>query len=129
MIDARYCSQCGEPLESRFRFCPVCGVETDETAAEPLRRTVITESPVENKVTPISPEARRVLQEFDARMQALKERHRKQTSNPFVALRNALSPKVQLIITLSTIGIFVAFVLTMIWVSRILENFLKVSGQ
>lgn len=129
MINARYCSQCGEPLESRFRFCPVCGVEIDEATDEPRQRTVIGDTASDSKVTPISPEARRLLQEFDAQMLALKERQRSQSSNPFVALRNSLSPKAQLIITFSTVGVFVAFVLIMIWVSHILANYLKAAGQ
>ncbi|MFA6447883.1 MAG: hypothetical protein WCX65_00305 [bacterium] len=126
MANARFCSQCGEPLEGRFKFCPCCAspVEAfpDQTraAAKPAAQPATAD-----KITPISPEARRVLEQFDAQFAELKSKRNKQQSTLSSSIKNALGPKAQIIVIASSAVSFIVFLIFMFWLFSILMNYLK----
>lgn len=71
-----FCFNCGARMEDRFKFCPNCG----EKALTGLR------DGTPSKVVPISPDARRTIDEFETRFEELKLKTSKKRSSPLKSL-------------------------------------------
>jgi hypothetical protein len=122
MANARFCSQCGESLEGRFKFCPGCGCPAEDsgTPAQPARPAA-----GKDKVTPISPEARKLLEQFDTQFQALKDKRAVRKSSFTYSFRNALSPKLRVILAASSVVFGGIFIFLMLWIFHSMAGFFK----
>ena len=69
----RFCHKCGKPLTSGFNFCPFCGAHTTSgdaaTAPKPAEK-------------PVSPEAKKALDNFDAQFAMLQAQRGKKPKLP-----------------------------------------------
>jgi hypothetical protein len=126
MGNTRFCSQCGEPLDGRFKFCPGCGtVITEAGSPEQPPPYQPRETALKNNEAPVSSEARRILEQFDARFQAL-EASRKNSKKPTIFnFQKSLGPKVRILLAASSVAFIIVFVFVMLLVFRYMSGFFK----
>lgn len=133
----KFCPNCGEKLEERFKFCPGCGGNmssetrsTNAAAANTPKKTAPAEQTqaapaarvLDNKVTPISADARRVLDMFEEEFLALKEKRTRRQHTFNYAIKSVMTPKVQIALAAVTVLVFTGFVFIMMWVYRVLAS-------
>jgi hypothetical protein len=113
----KFCTKCGERLEGRFRFCPACGTTVPDVPGAGEEQ-----AGREGKVTPISPEARRIISTFEAQFEELKTARARREQSPVYIMKNVFSPKLQAVIFGGSLIVFVAlFVFLYIMLTKYLQ--------
>jgi hypothetical protein len=87
----KFCVSCGEKLDLNFKFCPSCGEAAAATGAglKPVHQGG------GNK--PVSPEASRLVEEFDARLAEMRAARDRKARSPMGVMKKAFDPKYKMI--------------------------------
>lgn len=93
----KFCRSCGELLDGRFRFCPICGTESATTGGK-QEKSVKTGKPAEP-----SPEALKAAKAFEKSIEDLKNRRSNKKKNGF--LSSGKEPNLNLLIAVGVIFI------------------------
>ena len=124
MTKKTFCTKCGEKLEKRFTFCPVCGTA--------IKKHKPAATPKDDKITPISPEARRILEDFDAQFEALKFKQGQRSGLANKLRRQSENPNFKFIFISVAVILFTLLVIAMIFLINnlpmLVEHF-KDAGQ
>lgn len=113
----RFCTKCGERLEGRFRFCPVCGAPVPDAEEN--------QADGEGKVTPISPEARRIISTFEAQIEAMKAERERREQSPMFMMKKIFDPKLRAVILGGSLIFFVSVCAAIVFLYTVLSKYLQ----
>jgi uncharacterized membrane protein YvbJ len=100
----KFCTGCGEQLQPEYEFCPYCGEKRVNAPADSFAGS---------KVTPISPEARKMLEDFENQFEQMR---RKRAEKTFLRSRTKESD-IKILIIIGSAA-FVFLLLVCIYFSR-----------